>query len=89
MTLKQVVGLLVCLVAAAPAGAPAQVWLPAACDIKPGHYLVNSGVLYLRSATSTKFADQRTKDLKDANRVLTQAVTSGGQEKNPAAWAIT
>ncbi len=86
MTLKQVGALLVGVVSAAPAGAAAQVWLPAACDIKPGHYLVNSGVLYLRSATSTKFADQRTKDLKDANRVLTQAVTSGGQEKNPAAW---
>ncbi len=88
MTVKQAVGVLVCLVAAAPAGrrAAAQVWLPAACDIKPGHYLVNSGVLYLKSAFTTKFADQRAKDLKDANRVLLQALTSGGQEKNPAAW---
>src|SRR2546429_676420 len=40
----------------------------------------------LRSAFSTKFADQKTKDLKDAERSLTQAVTSGKQEKNPAAW---
>ena len=88
MTVKQVLGLVTYLVVAAPAGggAAAQLWLPAACDIKPGHYLVNSGVLYLKSAFTTKFADQRAKDLKDASRVLTQALTSGGQEKNPAAW---
>jgi tetratricopeptide (TPR) repeat protein len=85
MTVKRAVGLLVCLGVVAPAGAAAQVWLPPACDIKPGHYLVNSAMLYLKSAATTKFEDQRTKDLKDANRVLTQAVTSG-QEKNPAAW---
>ena len=86
MTVKQVLGLLTCVVVAAPVGAAAQLWLPAACDIKPGHYLVNSGALYLKSAFTTKFADQRAKDLKDANRVLMQALTSGGQEKNPAAW---
>jgi tetratricopeptide (TPR) repeat protein len=87
MTVKQAVGLLVCLVGEAPLRTAAQqVWLPAACDIKPGHYLVNSGLLYLKSAASTKFAEQRTKDLKDANRVLTQALTSDGQQKNPAAW---
>jgi len=62
------------------------IWLPAACDIKPGHQLVNSGMQSLRSAFSTKFADQKAKDLKDAERSLTQAVTSGKQEKNPAAW---
>src|SRR5207249_3951537 len=56
------------------------------CEIRPGHQLVNSGALYLKSATDTKFEDQRQKDLKDAYRVLTQAVTTGGQEKNPAAW---
>src|SRR5207253_9779715 len=32
------------------------------------------------------FADQSAKDLKDAERVLTQAVTTGNQDKNPAAW---
>jgi len=87
MTVKQAIRLVACVVAAAPVrGAAQQIWLPAACDIKPGHYLVNSGLLYLKSAAGTKFAEQRTKDLKDANRVLTQAVTSAGQEKNPAAW---
>src|SRR3989442_815263 len=40
----------------------------------------------MKSASDTKFEDQRQRDLKDAYRVLTQAVTTGGQEKNPAAW---
>lgn len=61
-------------------------WAEARCDIKPGHYLVNSGLLYLKSAANTRFEDQRQKDLRDAQRVLNQALTTGGQEKNPAAW---
>ena len=61
-------------------------WAEAKCDIKPGHYLVNSGLLYLKSATESRFAEQKQKDLRDAQRVLTQALTSGSQEKNPAAW---
>ena len=63
-----------------------QIWLPAACDIKPNNQQVNSGMQSLKSAFSTKFADQHTKDLKDAERSLTQAVTTGNQQKNPAAW---
>lgn len=62
------------------------VWIPPKCDIKPGHFLVNSAVLYLRNAAQTRFDDVRERDLRDANRSLTQAVTTGGQEKNPAAW---
>src|SRR5438094_3092952 len=89
MTVKQALGFAVCILAAAlpPRVTHAQqIWLPAACDIKPGHQLVNSGMQSLKSAFTTKFADQKTKDLKDAERVLTQAVTTGKQEKNPAAW---
>src|SRR2546422_5249326 len=59
MTVKQAIGLVVCLVAAAPCrGEAQQIWLPAACELKPGHYLVNSGLLYLKSAASTKFAER-------------------------------
>ncbi len=61
-------------------------WVPARCDIKPGHFLVNSSVLYLKNASETRFEDQREKDLRDAQRTLTQAVTTGGQDRNPAAW---
>lgn len=89
MTVKQIVGIVACgwLAAVGPTTVAAQqIWLPAACDIKPGHQLVNSGMQSLRSAFGTKFADQRTKDLKEAERNLTQAVTTGKQEKNPAAW---
>lgn len=89
MTAKQAIGILacVCLSSAAAQAARAQIgWLPAACDIKPSHQLVSSGMASLKSASATKFADQRAKDLKDADRLLTQAVTSGGQAKNPAAW---
>src|SRR2546427_6420026 len=87
MTVRQAVGLIVSLLVAAPLGrAAGQGQVIQKCEIRPGHQLVNSGALYLKSASDTKFEDQRQKDLKDAYRVLTQAVTTGGQEKNPAAW---
>ena len=91
MSLKQVIGgsalAVGCVVFLAPVSLSAQqIWLPAACDIKPGHQLVNSGMQSLKSAFTTKFADQKAKDLKDAERLLTQAVTTGKQDKNPAAW---
>jgi len=71
------------VLAAAPVGAQ---WAPPKCELKPGHYLVNSGLLYVKNATTTKYDEQRQKDLRDADRVLTQAVTTGGQEDNGAAW---
>ncbi len=90
---SEVVGVLVAaLTVASPAGGGAQQqptankWVVAKCDIKPGHFLVNSGLLYLKSATETRFEDQRQKDLTAARGVLTQALTTGGQDKNPAAW---
>jgi tetratricopeptide (TPR) repeat protein len=85
MTAKQAVGLVVSLLVAAPPARAAGQAL-ARCELKPGHRLVNQGVLYLKSANETKFQDQKQKDLKDAYRVLSQAVASEGQEKNPAAW---
>ena len=68
------------------AGGAAGRWAEPTCDLKPGHFLVNQGLLYLKSATTTRFEDQKKKDLNDAQRVLTQAVTTGEQSKNPAAW---
>ncbi len=72
-----------------PLGAQQQAagrWADPKCDLKPGHFLVNQGLLFLKSATTTRFEDQKKKDLNDAQRVLTQAVTTGEQDKNPAAW---
>jgi tetratricopeptide (TPR) repeat protein len=88
MTRSQaVVALTFALAAVRPAAAQqSNRWAAAKCDLKPGHYLVNSGLLYLKSATETKFEDQKQKDLQQARTVLTQAVTTGSQEKNPAAW---
>ena len=88
MSVQRFIGLVawICTAGATPLAAQTGIWLPAACDIKPGHQLVNSGMQSLRSAFTTKFADQKAKDLKDAERSLTQAVTSGKQEKNAAAW---
>jgi len=86
---SEVVGVLVAALAlTSQARAQQQInrWAVPKCDIKPAHFLVNSGLLYLKSATETKFEDQRQKDLRDARGVLTQAVTTGSQEKNPAAW---
>jgi len=91
MTVKPHAAILacLCLAASAPAALRAQGglgFLPAGCGIKPNNKLVNNGMESLRTATNTKFADQRTKALKDAGRDLTQAVGSDGQDKNPAAW---
>ncbi|HVH09059.1 MAG TPA: hypothetical protein VM736_04610 [Gemmatimonadales bacterium] len=88
MSAKHVITVVACAttVLAARVAGQGQIWLPAACDIKPGNPLVDHGMQSLRDAAGTKFADQRTKDLKDAERNLTQAVTTGKQEKNPAAW---
>src|SRR5438046_9868662 len=87
MTVKPTVAVIGALLAAGVAApAAAQQWAAAKCDLSTKHYLVNSGVLYLKSATETKFVDKRAKDLKDADKVLHEAVATGGQEKNPAAW---
>ena len=90
MSGTQVLGLLggavLAVAVARPAGAQGSRWAAPKCDLKPGHFLVNSAVLYLKNATETKFEDQKKKDLSDANRNLVQALTTGGQDKNPAAW---
>jgi len=56
------------------------------CDISKGHYLINSAVLYLQNAGRTRFQDQRARDLRDAHRVLNEAITEKGQDQNGAAW---
>ena len=61
-------------------------WAEPKCDLKPNNNQVNQGVLYLKSATTGRDPESKKKDLADAQRMLTQALTTGGQEKNPAAW---
>lgn len=61
-------------------------WLPPSknCEIKTGHFLVNSAFLYLKDAATKP--DIRERDLRDAQKNLTQAITTAGQDKNPGAW---
>lgn len=87
MTGTRAVGVVVALLGvASTAAAQGGKWIAPRCDLKPGHFMVNSGVLYLKNGTETQHDAQRTKDLRDAHRVLTEAIKSHGQDKNGAAW---
>jgi tetratricopeptide (TPR) repeat protein len=72
--------------AAAPAAAQQRQFAPPSCDVNKGHYLVNSAILYLQNAGRTRFADQRQRDLRDASRVLNEAIREKGQDQNGSAW---
>lgn len=56
------------------------------CKLSTGHFLINGGVMYLKQAVESRFPDQRAGRLAEAQRVLLQAITTGGQGENPAAW---
>lgn len=68
------------------AGAQMSQWVPPACKLNTKHFLVNSAQLYLKNATQAKNPEQKATNLKDAGRVLREAVTTGGQVDNPAVW---
>ncbi|HYR32076.1 MAG TPA: tetratricopeptide repeat protein [Gemmatimonadales bacterium] len=87
MMLRRLLLVVFAVAALAPRGAAqSHGWAPAKCDVKAGHFLVNSAILYLKNAAETKFPDQAQKDLKQANEVLVQAITAKNQDKNPGAW---
>jgi tetratricopeptide (TPR) repeat protein len=60
-------------------------FIPADCDLKKGHYLVNSAVLYLQNAATSRFPDDRQRHLQDARRVLLEAIDKG-RDQDPAVW---
>lgn len=62
-------------------------WVPIECDLNTGHYLVNSARLYLRNAGRTRHQSQRERDLRDAYRVLTQAIAEG-RDNDAAVWYL-
>ena len=76
------------LLALAPGALAAQArgWVPPQppCDIKPGHFRVNSAIVDLQSAATRP--NTRVNMLAAARDVLTRSVTADGQEKNPAVW---
>ena len=63
----------------------AGVWIPPACKLNIKNALVSSAQVYLKNAFQAKAVEQRRANLKDANRVLTQAL-SEGQAESPAVW---
>ncbi len=55
------------------------------CELKTGHFLVNSGVVYLKGATEEADPVKRERMLGDTERNLLDAI-SRGQADNPAVW---
>ena len=73
--------------ASRPLGAQgAREWVPPQppCDIKPGHFRVNSAIVDLRSAATQPLT--RDHMLSETKDVLIRAITIDKQDKNPAVW---
>jgi len=70
-------------VAAAPAQAQ---YREPQCDLSTGHFLVNSGVVYIKGAAETGDRVKKERMLRDAHRNLIEAIDRRGQGDNPAAW---
>jgi tetratricopeptide (TPR) repeat protein len=71
--------------AVAPRASAQRGFVPADCELKKGHYLVNSAVLYLQNAATSRFPDERQRHLRDANRVLLEAIDKD-RDQDPAVW---
>ena len=70
-----------------PLGAQApREWVPPQppCDIKAGHFRVNSAIVDLQSAASKPLTRDRM--LSETKDILTRAITIDKQDKNPAVW---
>ena len=84
MPSRSVVLLLAALGGAVPLAG--QTWIPPQppCDIKAGHFRVNSAIVNLKTAAEKPNTKDRM--LRQTLDVLTRAITGDGQDKNPAAW---
>ncbi len=74
-----------CCLLAAPLAAQGA-WTPPQppCDVKPGHFRVNSAVVNLKTAAEKPNARDRM--LAQTLDVLTRAIIGDHQDKNPGAW---
>jgi tetratricopeptide (TPR) repeat protein len=63
-----------------------QQWIPPQppCDIKAGHFRVNSAIVDLQSAASKPLTRDRM--LSETRDILNRAITIDKQDKNPAVW---
>lgn len=57
-------------------------WQPPGCKLDEGHYTIRSARGYLSNASKTSDSRQRERDLKDAERVLSQALAEGAGERS-------
>src|SRR5258705_2364703 len=73
---------------ALPGAAPlaGQAWPPPQppCDIKAGHFRVNSAIVNLKTAAENP--NNRDRMLRQTLDVLSRTISGDGQDKNPAAW---
>ncbi len=60
-------------------------WAKAECKLNKSHFLLNSALIYLK--TATRSGSEREKHLRDANRVLTQALNNGKADAGTA-WYL-
>ena len=69
-----------------PASLGAQGWVPPQppCDIKPGHFRLNSVPVNLRAAAERP--NTRERMLRETKDILVRAISGDAQDKNPAAW---
>ncbi len=56
------------------------------CELKEGHFKVSSAKSYLKTGIETSVPENRARALNDGKRVVTEAIQTNGQDKNPAAW---
>ena len=62
-------------------------YVPPACSAdKNKHFKVSSGATYLKTAIETPDSANKARELSDAERVITEAITQNGQDKSAAAW---
>ena len=54
------------------------------CELSAGHFKVNGGILYLKTAAEKP--ERRDQQLEQARKVLTEAIVQNAQDKNAAAW---
>jgi tetratricopeptide (TPR) repeat protein len=67
------------------AGQPSR-YEPPRCGIKHGHFLVSASATKLSVALGSNNAANRQRLLREGVEVLQDAITTKGQDKNPAAW---
>ncbi|MBE0592876.1 MAG: tetratricopeptide repeat protein, partial [Gemmatimonadales bacterium] len=65
--------------------AEAQAFRAPDCDLKAGHFLVNSGIVYIKGASEEGDLVKKERLLSDAQRNLIDAIDRG-QQDNPAVW---